>query len=359
MVRRKTNEEYINECKQLGIDLPIEEYKGAHTPIKHKCKKGHVYKQQPSDNLRGIGCKYCSGKVLKTNETYIKECKQLGLDLPIDNYKGTHSAIKHKCRECGNVYKQSPSSHLQGRGCPLCANDKIREQKIISNGEYIRRCIIKDVDLPIERYKGSDKKLRYLCRKCNRIYKQQAYVHLLGHGCNYCSGMIKKYDKNYYMLECKEKGLDLPIERYINSYTPIKHKCVICGREYMQKPNDHLDGHGCSYCIQSKGEQFIQNYLNENNIPYEPQKKFKDLKDKNLLSYDFYLPKQKMLIEYQGIQHFTRRGKGLFPKDYFPTQQYHDKLKREYAANNGYILLEPTYKLDTQEKVNKYLDKYL
>ena len=67
-----------------------------------------------------------------------------------------------------------------------------------------------------------------------------------------------------------------------------------------------------------------------------------------------------MLIEYQGIQHYESVNiKGIGKYTNLQKQQYHDKLKREYATNNGYILLEPTYKLDTQEKVNKFLDKYL
>ena len=31
MPRKKTPEEYYNECKEKGLDLPIEDYKGIHT----------------------------------------------------------------------------------------------------------------------------------------------------------------------------------------------------------------------------------------------------------------------------------------------------------------------------------------
>ena len=297
MVRRKTNEEYINECKQLGIDLPIEEYKGAHTPIKHKCKQGHVYKQKPNNHLSGNGCPKCYGTPKKTIEEYIQECKQKGYDLPIEEYKGTHTKINHMCKNCGNSYRQRPNDHLNGQSCPKCGMKN-------SNG-------------------------------------------------------VKWKTTQQYIKECKQLGLDLPIENYIDAKTPIKHKCKQ-GHVYKQAPYYRLHYYcGCPICSQSHGEKFIQNYLDKHNIYYIAQKKFKDLKDKNLLSYDFYLSKQDILIEYQGKQHFIAGGNGNFDKDYFPTQQYHDKLKREYAINNGYTLLEPTYKLNTQEKINKYLDKYL
>ena len=46
-------------------------------------------------------------------------------------------------------------------------------------------------------------------------------------------------------------------------------------------------------------------------------------------------------------------------KDQYKVQLYHDKLKRDYAKEHNYILIEIPYTVNTQEKVNKYLDKYL
>ena len=232
-----------------------------------------------------------------------------------------------------------------------------------TNEEYVKECKQKGYDLPVEEYKGSRVKIKHKCLKCNYIYEQRPYDHLGGHSCPKC-GLKKKAKNNtksmeQYILECRDLGLDLPIEPYISAKTPIKHKCKK-GHIYKQSPYYRLHYYsGCPYCKQSHGEKYIQNYLDKYNITYISQKRFKDLKDKKSLSYDFYLPKQKVLIEYQGIQHFVACGKGIFSRDYFFTQQYHDKLKREYAINNGYTLLEPTYKLDTQEKVNNYLDSHL
>ena len=38
-------------------------------------------------------------------------------------------------------------------------------------------------------------------------------------------------------------------------------------------------------------------------------------------------------------------------------EEMHDTIKRSYAKNNGYKLLELKYTLDTQELVDKYLDR--
>ena len=63
-----------------------------------------------------------------------------------------------------------------------------------------------------------------------------------------------------------------------------------------------------------------------------------------------------MLIEYQGIQHYQTNDY-FGGKERLNKQQYHDKLKKDYAKNNGYKLLELHYSLDTQEKVNTYLSR--
>ena len=77
-------------------------------------------------------------------------------------------------------------------------------------------------------------------------------------------------------------------------------------------------------------------------IEYIPQFKFDNLSDKSRLSYDFYLPKHNILIEYQGIQHYEPiqifGGESSYAK-----QKMHDKLKRDYAEENNFKLLEIKY----------------
>ena len=349
MPRRKTPEEYIKECKDKGLDLPIEDYVNATTKIKHRCNKGHIYKQTPSHHLGGRGCPYCKGLFLKTPEEYIKECKERGYDIPIEDYVNARTKIKHKCSK-GHIYFQIPSSHLQGQGCPICYGTKKKTSK-----EYYNECKDKGLDLPIEDYKGTHIKIKHKC-EYNHIYKQKPSNHLNGQRCPICFGNKKKVSNDYYN-ECKDKGLDLPIEEYKNSKFKIKYKCRK-GHTYYQTPSDHSQGHGCPVCKESHGEKFIRNYLDKHDIKFIPQKRFHNLKDKTYLSYDFYLPDYSVLIEYQGQQHYQTNGY-FGGKKRFKKQQLHDKLKREYAKNNGYKLLELKYTLDTQDLVNKYLSRRL
>lgn len=348
--KKKTTKEYIDECKRLGYDLPIEPYVNNKTKINHKCNKcGYIYKQKPDNHLHNNGCPNCRGKFKKTPQEYYNECKQRGLDMPIENYINALTKIKHRCDK-GHVYKQQPSSHLNGNGCPKCFGKSKKTTQ-----EYINKCKQLGIDLPIEEYVKSNTKIKHKCSN-GHIYEQKPNNHLNGNGCPKCGGVYRKNTQDY-INECKELGIDLPIESYVNNSTKIKHKCNKCGKIYKQTPSNHLQGQGCPKCSESHGEKFISNYLDKHNIHYIPQKKFNDLKDKRLLSYDFCLPEQKVLVEYQGEQHFKSVSFSNKSKSDIQTQQYHDKLKREYAKDNGYKLLELHHSLDTQDKVNKYLDR--
>ena len=69
------------------------------------------------------------------------------------------------------------------------------------------------------------------------------------------------------------------------------------------------------------------------------------------MSYDFYLEKQNLLIEFQGIQHYEPVE--IFGGEkQFKIQQEHDKRKREYAINNNIKLLEiPYWDFDNVEEI--------
>lgn len=97
-------------------------------------------------------------------------------------------------------------------------------------------------------------------------------------------------------------------------------------------------------CLKSKGELLIKQFLIKNQIPYQSQKTFDGLigVGGRLLSYDFYLPDYKLLIEFQGEQHYSP-CKIFGGENQFNKQLEHDKRKREYASENNYRLLEIEY----------------
>ena len=154
-------------------------------------------------------------------------------------------------------------------------------------------------------------------------------------------------------IEERFKNSEYELISTIDEYTGsndycLRCKCKIHG-EFLTSWNSISNYKGCPICNASAGERKNQYYLNKQNIQYEHPKKFSGLVGigGNLLSYDFYLPKFNLLIEYQGEQHERPWIDGRVSDEeayiLFEKQKEHDKRKKEYANKNGYNSLEIWY----------------
>jgi len=62
---------------------------------------------------------------------------------------------------------------------------------------------------------------------------------------------------------------------------------------------------GCPICKESKGEEKIRKLLDDMNVKYIRQHTFKDcIGKKRKLPFDFYLPNNNLIIEFDGRHHF-------------------------------------------------------
>lgn len=81
----------------------------------------------------------------------------------------------------------------------------------------------------------------------------------------------------------------------------------------------------------SQGEREIFTILTTENVYFEMNKRFPDLKE-GKLSFDFYIPSFNLIIEYDGIYHFNRLKR---TEEQFQRQIANDQLKHEYCINRG------------------------
>lgn len=141
---------------------------------------------------------------------------------------------------------------------------------------------------------------------------------------------------------------DYEVCSYANSKEiTLRHKT--CGTIFERTfDNIRVNGVKCPSCFnnESTGVKKIITFLTENNIDYIKEYSFKDCRDINTLPFDFYIPKYKLCIEYDGIQHFE-------PVDFFGGESkfkitvIHDEIKNKYCKENGIHLLRiPYYDLD-------------
>lgn len=363
------------ECISQGVDIPLlnQKYVNRNTNLKYLCSKHkQVYYQAPYTHLKGhLGCKKCIKKLRGTigsnrknqgEKQYYLFLKANNIPLKcLESYKGSKTPIMHKCLICGNKWRVSPSNIKRGKGCPQCSAIKRGQQRYKQyQDDYYNLCKQHNI-VCLDEYQGYEKAIEHKCLVCHYVFKDypRNMIHNKG-GCPICTKGIPMSEKDYdYYLKFNK----IPIKRvgsYKGKIVSIKHKCLLCGRIILTTPNNIINnGTRCQCTRISHGEHYIRNYLDTNNIRYIPEKRFKKCKDKHTLPFDFYLPEYNTLIEYQGRQHFE------YCEIFYKTQKdlkdrkHKDYLKAKYAKENGYKLLRPTYKTNTQEKINKYLDRYL
>ena len=146
----------------------------------------------------------------------------------------------------------------------------------------------------------------------------------------------EKYGKLLVLDETEKRGSDGSIM--------WRCKCD-CGKIHYASTNSLKTGAIASCgCQRSRGEARINELLLEQNINYQTQYWFADLKDKKYLYFDFAIFNENnelyCLLEYQGIQHYqpeTLHGVWKNP----PIE--HDKMKKDYCKKHNIKLIEIPY----------------
>ena len=201
-------------------------------------------------------------------------------------------------------------------------------------------------------YVNGHKKVKIIC-PVHGIFEQDASKHTRGGGCIKCANErqamgIEKFIEKAILKHGNK--FDYSLVEYINTITKVKIICPDHGI-WEQVPNSHLNGNGCPNCKNSKGENKIRKFLQENNFEFEQEKRFKDCKNKNPLPFDFYLPELNICIEFQGRQHFENVP--VFGKHNLIEQIKRDNIKRDYCRQNNIQLIEICFK--DIEKIDEIL----
>lgn len=132
-----------------------------------------------------------------------------------------------------------------------------------------------------------------------------------------------------------------------------------CGKEILIPTNSLKTGNTQSCgCLVSKGENKIEEILNNNDIIFIKQYKFNNLLGKNKvpLRFDFALFKNNQLfalIEFQGIQHYNNVY-NLSEEDWAYSLS-RDEQKRDYCKKNRIKLIEIKYDDNIQKKMEEVI----
>jgi very-short-patch-repair endonuclease len=123
-----------------------------------------------------------------------------------------------------------------------------------------------------------------------------------------------------------------------------------------QLTRGHTLSCGCRH--QSKWEIMIRDFLNSLGVDFKEQYRFDDCwnkKHSDKLPFDFYLPFNNIIIEYDGEHHFVP-VKGWGGEDKFEITQQNDLIKNQYCLDNNITLLRLPYTYTENEIKNKILN---
>lgn len=282
--------------------------KGENLKVWLKCDKTNYhgsYEISCQEFIRGNACPYCSKHKVHPKDSFA----QYHIDNTDPNFLEKYWSDKNTL----NPWQISPQSHK--KVWIKCQNKDYHDDYLMSCGKFThnRRCPL----CAIHHWK---------------VHPKDSFGTLYPEKAKYWSA----------------KNESSPFE--VASFSNKKYWfiCEKCGEEFerrMGSVNRVDTGIKCIKCNASKGEVKIVKILNSfnftNNIDYVSQKEFEGLvglRGGNL-SYDFYLPKYNLLIEYQGEQHCEYKKGFVKNKKSFIKQLEHDRRKFNYAINNNIDIL--------------------
>jgi hypothetical protein len=396
-----SKDEFVRRSKEVHGDKYSYDnvvMNGLNKTVNITCALHGDFPQIPNNHLQGKeGCKKCNKKNRTSNtDDFIKKAQEIhflhdkdGNKIPkytYDNvvYIQSETIVNITCSIHGD-FPQTPNNHLQGNGCGKCAREerKSNTEEFINDAQSMK-VHQNDDGTPKYTYDNvvyiaSNKKVMITC-PLHGDFPQTPNNHLQGReGCKKCYSKLMTSNTEEFINDAQSMKVHQNDDGtpkytydnvvYIGSFIKVNITCPIHSPiqgDFPQTPNNHLQGMGCPWCNKSKGEKRISQILFEKNIKSIPLKKYDDCisyRSRNELSkrcykleFDFYLPENNTLVEYDGEYHFIQR-KNVSLEQY-RYNVLNDREKNEYtkAKNIKFIRIGYLDKENIEEELMKGLD---
>lgn len=304
-----------------------------------------------------------------THESFVEEVQILtsGEYTVLRVYKKAKEKIEIRHNKCGNEYLVTPDNFKSGRRCPSCAND-IRRKSQSSSIEELRESVYElvgdEYTLLDGEYINARTSIKMKHNKCghewgvtpNHFVKNETR-------CPKCADRRLGESKRKSQGDFRKEVLKITddeyevVGEYINAITKIDILHKSCNSIYNVEPNSFLGGNRCNKCKSStsKGEKYIMNYLELNNIEFRYQYTFDDCRNKNPLPFDFAIVnnigKVTTLIEFDGRHHFELIEFWGGEKE-FERIKMCDIIKNKYCKDNGIEIIRiPHWEYENIENI--------
>lgn len=167
------------------------------------CSEHGEFLQTPNPHLKGQGCPHCAGVARGTTKRFIdRSVKKHGHKYSYEKsvYSKNNLKLTITCLTCSNDFDQTPSDHVQGYGCPHCAqNVKLTQEQFIARAKEAHGqsyCYKNSI------YAGSHKKVIIGCKE-HGDFSQVPADHMRGIGCPKCAFGTLGWSRTGYINLCK------------------------------------------------------------------------------------------------------------------------------------------------------------
>lgn len=329
--RRYTNEEIASELHELygdDYDCSEVEYKDCKHCIKLTCKKHHVTFERTMANLRkGWGCPECN--------------KEKGITWRKDIASQYDPSRKSERWSTRRFIKESES--------------------IFGKGTF---------DYSLCQYVNNDTKVTLIYSPTGEQFTELPYEHLRHKESHYAQPSAfyrgtTDDEKRHFIVKRIMDNVAEPLfvlrQPIMDSNKTFECVCPKHGRFYLTLTRVD-SGHGCPQCSgggESVGERNVRLYLNKKGIAYKQEYTIRDKRFfPTYARVDFFLPKRRIFIEFQGEQHYgIGNARITHGSKTYDQQRQRDESLRKYADSHGIVLIEIPYTY--RDTVGEYLDQYL
>jgi ribosomal protein S17E len=361
--------EQSNEKHNYKYDYSlVKELKTVFDTIEIICPIHGTFNQIANIHKKGFGCQKCSNCAKITVDEFIKRANKKH-DSKYDyslvkEFKNVREKVEIICPDHG-IFKQKINNHMtQGDGCPACSGcTKVTLQKFIEQSNKKHNNFY-DYSLVTELKTVFDT-IEIIC-PIHGTFNQIANVHKKGFGCSECSGNTKVTVDEFIKRSSKRHVFKYNYS-LVKEFDTIKEKVeIICPNHgpFKQAVSNHMHGgDGCPKCAKestmSKGEQKIKTILDILEIEYEQEKVFEEFIQEydSRCRFDFYIPHLRMIIEFDGKQHFEAipyfGGEETFTK-----LVENDIIKNEFCKKNKIFLYRIKYDDDVGEAIFQIFDDF-
>lgn len=353
MAKKKTREEIIRIYEDNGYKIIGESPSSSYDKCLCIDKDGYLYfttyKIFLDKRYRGI-LDICgkSNPYTKENlENFIKINGGKSKVIHINKENLRKEKVILTCSECGKEYEKL-YTHIIGNKkftCYDCSYSEVgeRNKKEI---EDIREEFIKRNLIPLfEEYKNNKQRLDF---EMEDGYRYSTIIDNIKNDRYQGIQVFSTRNPFYYYnvrLFIEKNNLNCTlIEQEKPNPKRERFKCS-CGNEFTSNLDNVLFDlrHRCRKCTlaQSEIELRVEEWLKENNISYEMERRFDDCRRKKPLPFDFVLTidEKIKIIEVDGIFHYENS----YGEHLLELQKESDNIKNKYCKDNNIPLLRIPY----------------